>query len=243
MYTNLNCKPLRVCFSALLALFLIFISIPSALAVPAEKPDAEPPGEGAFIEDPEGAYVELVAEVPEGFRGSVSAMLMNQETGKTYTITAFRVNFYSNSMQLPYGKYSVEQVYTSEDSMSYEAFIEEDEFELNSSYTLHAKVLYNEAGDAYVDGTSDIDKAPSDGTTTQQKPTGTAEPDDTSGNVQAPAQDKDDKADQQQNTPAEDQPESTGSVVIYILKVIVGTAVFVGITFGVVYLVRKNQGF
>lgn len=254
MYTNLNCKPLRVCFAALLALFLIFISIPSVLAAPTDNPDTDPPGAGTFIEDPDGAYVELVVEVPEGFRGSVSAMLMNQETGKTYTITAFRVNFYSNSMQLPYGKYSVEQVYTSEDGMTYEAFIEEDEFDLNANYTLHAKVLHNEAGAAYVDGSSDIDKEPVTGSTTDTdvssnpQNSGNTSSGTTTGTEQDPtpsdasASNKGEKADQQQNTPADDQPESSGSVVIYILKVIVGTAVFVGIIFGVVYLVRKNQG-
>lgn len=252
MYTNSNRRSLRVCSAALLALFLLLLSIPSALAAPTGTSDTttEPPAEDTFIDDPEGAYVELVAEVPEGFRGSVSVMLQNKETGEMYTITAFRVNFYSNSKLLPYGEYSVEEVYTSEDNMTYEAFIEEDGFNLNSNYTLHAKVLHNENGAAYVDGSSDVDKEPSNGTTgatdtgtaSQPKDTGALEPDDPTGTDQTPAPDKDSKADQQQNTPADDQPESKGSVVAYVLKVILGTAVFVTIVFGTVYIVRKKQG-
>lgn len=251
MYTNTNYRATRVCIAALLAFFLILFSVPSVLAAPTDTDTTtEPPSADTFIDDPDGAYVELVVEVPDGFRGSVSVMLQNKETGEMYTITAFRVNFYSNSKLLPYGEYSVEEVYTSEDNMTYEAFIEEDGFNLNSNYTLHAKVLHNENGAAYVDGSSGVDKEPSNGTTgttdtgtaSQPNDTGALEPDDSIGTDQTPAPDKDSNADQQQNTPADDQPESKGSVVAYVLKVILGTAVFVTIVFGTVYIVRKKQG-
>lgn len=240
MYKVFYPKPLRW-FSVFLLAFVLLLSMISSVS--AEQ----------FIDDPSGAFVELKVETPEDFRGSVSVILMNKETGKTYTITSYRVNFYSNSMQLPYGEYSVEQVYTSENSMVYEAFIDEDSFNLSSNYTLHAKVLYNESGAAYVDGSSGSVQSPtndasdSEPSSPLQDPS-ISDPNNTTASDQNPKPDestpdkKDDSAKQQQNTPADDQPESKGSVVLYILKVIIGTAVFVGIVFGVVYIVRKKQG-
>lgn len=267
MYTNLRRRSFRVCAAMLLVFFLVLFSIPSAFADPVDTGDgvSEPAESGDFLDDPEGAYVELNAEVPEGFRGSVSVLLMNQETNEKYTITAYRVNYYSNSLQLPYGEYSVEQVYTSENSLVYEAFVEEDSFKLKSNYTLHATVLHNAAGEAYVNGETDIDKDSSSepdnaSTTTPDVTQGsdvTQEPDNNQvadhtaqGTDNSQDQDADmtpttddPSAPQRENTPADDQPESKGSVVTYILKVVIGTAVFVGIVFGTVYIVRKKQGF
>lgn len=262
MYTNLSRRSFRVCAAMLLVFFLVLFSIPSAFADPVDTGDgvSEPAASGDFLDDPDGAYVELNADVPEGFRGSVSVLLMNQETNEKYTITAYRVNYYSNSLQLPYGEYSVEQVYTSENSMVYEAFVEEDSFKLESNYTLHATVLHNADGEAYVNGEADIDQDTSSseaGNMSSPTPDTTQEPDNTQGADHTaqgtdnsrdqdadvtPAQD-DSSAPQQENTPADDQPESKGSVVTYILKVVIGTAMFVGIVFGTVYIVRKKQGF
>lgn len=245
---NSSFKPIRICMAAVLALVMCLFTVSTVLA----DPTVEDPGttgedlpivDETFMDDPHGAYINLVAEVPEGFRGSVSVMLRNEETGEMYTITVFRVTSYSSDSELlPYGKYSVEQVYTSENSLAYEAFVDEDTIDLTSNYTLHAKVVHNEAGQAYIDGNSDVDKTPSDNTAGTDTSTGALEPDDSTGNDQTPAPDKDSKADQQQNTPADDQPESKGSVVAYVLKVILGTAVFVTIVFGTVYIVRKKQG-
>lgn len=245
---NSNFKPIRICMAAVLALVMCLFTVSTVLA----DPTVEDPGttgedlpivDETFMDDPHGAYINLVAEVPEGFRGSVSVMLRNEETGEMYTITVFRVTSYSSDSELlPYGKYSVERAFTSENSLAYEAFVDEDTIDLTSNYTLHAKVVHNEAGQAYIDGNSDVDKRPSDITAGTDTSTGALEPDDSTGTDQTPAPDKDSKADQQQNTPADDQPESKGSVVAYVLKVILGTAVFVTIVFGTVYIVRKKQG-
>lgn len=245
---NSNFKPIRICMAAVLALVMCLFTVSTVLA----DPTVEDPGttgedlpivDETFMDDPHGAYINLVAEVPEGFRGSVSVMLRNEETGEMYTITVFRVTSYSSDSELlPYGKYSVERAFTSENSLAYEAFVDEDSIDLTSNYTLHAKVVHNEAGQAYIDGNSDVDKRSSDNTAGTDTSTGALEPDDSTGTDQTPAPDKDSKADQQQNTPAEEQPESKGSVVAYVLKVILGTAVFVTIVFGTVYIVRKKQG-
>lgn len=245
---NSSFKPIRICMAAVLALVMCLFTVSTVLA----DPTVEDPGttgedlpivDETFMDDPHGAYINLVAEVPEGFRGSVSVMLRNEETGEMYTITVFRVTSYSSDSELlPYGKYSVERAFTSENSLAYEAFVDEDTIDLTSNYTLHAKVVHNEAGQAYIDGNSDVDKRPSDNTAGTDTSTGVLEPDDSTGTDQTPAPDKDSKADQQQNTPADDQPESKGSVVAYVLKVILGTAVFVTIVFGTVYIVRKKQG-
>lgn len=245
---NSNFKPIRICMAAVLALVMCLFTVSTVLA----DPTVEDPGttgedlpivDETFMDDPHGAYINLVAEVPEGFRGSVSVMLRNEETGEMYTITVFRVTSYSSDSELlPYGKYSVERAFTSENSLAYEAFVDEDSIDLTSNYTLHAKVVHNEAGQAYIDGNSDVDKRPSDITAGTDTSTGALEPDDSTGTDQTPAPDKDSKADQQQNTPADEQPESKGSVVAYVLKVILGTAVFVTIVFGTVYIVRKKQG-
>jgi hypothetical protein len=245
---NSNFKPIRICMAAVLALVMCLFTVSTVLA----DPTVEDPGttgedlpivDETFMDDPHGAYINLVAEVPEGFRGSVSVMLRNEETGEMYTITVFRVTSYSSDSELlPYGKYSVERAFTSENSLAYEAFVDEDSIDLTSNYTLHAKVVHNEAGQAYIDGNSDVDKRSSDNTAGTDTSTGALEPDDSTGTDQTPAPDKDSKADQQQNTPADEQPESKGSVVAYVLKVILGTAVFVTIVFGTVYIVRKKQG-
>ena len=245
---NSNFKPIRICMVAVLALVMCLFTVSTVLA----DPTVEDPGttgedlpivDETFMDDPHGAYINLVAEVPEGFRGSVSVMLRNEETGEMYTITVFRVTSYSSDSELlPYGKYSVERAFTSENSLAYEAFVDEDSIDLTSNYTLHAKVVHNEAGQAYIDGNSDVDKRSSDNTAGTDTSTGALEPDDSTGTDQTPAPDKDSKADQQQNTPADEQPESKGSVVAYVLKVILGTAVFVTIVFGTVYIVRKKQG-
>ena len=245
---NSNFKPIRICMAAVLALVMCLFTVSTVLA----DPTVEDPGttgedlpivDETFMDDPHGAYINLVAEVPEGFRGSVSVMLRNEETGEMYTITVFRVTSYSSDSELlPYGKYSVERAFTSENSLAYEAFVDEDSIDLTSNYTLHAKVVHNEAGQAYIDGNSDVDKRSSDNTAGTDTSTGALEPDDSTGTDQTPAPDKDSKADQQQNTPADDQPESKGSVVAYVLKVLLGTAVFVNIVFGTVYIVRKKQG-
>lgn len=245
---NSNFKPIRICMAAVLALVMCLFTVSTVLA----DPTVEDPGttgedlpivDETFMDDPHGAYINLVAEVPEGFRGSVSVMLRNEETGEMYTITVFRVTSYSSDSELlPYGKYSVERAFTSENSLAYEAFVDEDSIDLTSNYTLHAKVVHNEAGQAYIDGNSDVDKRSSDNTAGTDTSTGALEPDDSTGTDQTPAPDKDSKADQQQNTPADEQPESKGSVVAYVLKVLLGTAVFVTIVFGTVYIVRKKQG-
>lgn len=245
---NSSFKPIRICMAAVLALVMCLFTVSTVLA----DPTVEDPGttgedlpivDETFMDDPHGAYINLVAEVPEGFRGSVSVMLRNEETGEMYTITVFRVTSYSSDSELlPYGKYSVERAFTSENSLAYEAFVDEDTIDLTSNYTLHAKVVHNEAGQAYIDGNSDVDKRSSDNTAGTDTSTGALEPDDSTGTDQTPAPDKDSKADQQQNTPADEQPESKGSVVAYVLKVILGTAVFVTIVFGTVYIVRKKQG-
>lgn len=245
---NSNFKPIRICMAAVLALVMCLFTVSTVLA----DPTVEDPGttgedlpivDETFMDDPHGAYINLVAEVPEGFRGSVSVMLRNEETGEMYTITVFRVTSYSSDSELlPYGKYSVERAFTSENSLAYEAFVDEDSIDLTSNYTLHAKVVHNEAGQAYIDGNSDVDKRSSDNTAGTDTSTGALEPDDSTGTDQTPAPDKDSKADQQQNTPADEQPESKGSVVAYVLKVILGTSVFVTIVFGTVYIVRKKQG-
>ena len=262
MCKTFNSKPLRLLSAFLLVLVLLLSLTSNAFADPvdAEGAESNTPGSEKFIDDPDGAFVELKVEVPDGFRGSVSAMLKNKETGEMYTITAYRVNFYSNSMRLPYGEYSVEQVYTSENSMTYEAFIDEDGFDLSSNYTLHARVLHNETGAAYVDGSSDVDKEqvpanetsgePTDADTTVSQPQDSENVNsgETTDTESTPSPDEskpadDDTTKQEQNTPADDQPESKGSVVVYILKVVIGTAVFVGIVFCTVYFVRKQQGF
>ena len=245
---NSNFKPIRICMAAVLALVMCLFTVSTVLA----DPTVEDPGttgedlpivDETFMDDPHGAYINLVAEVPEGFRGSVSVMLRNEETGEMYTITVFRVTSYSSDSELlPYGKYSVERAFTSENSLAYEAFVDVDSIDLTSNYTLHAKVVHNEAGQAYIDGNSDVDKRSTDNPAGTDTSTGALEPDDSTGTDQTPAPDKDSKADQQQNTPADEQPESKGSVVAYVLKVILGTAVFVTIVFGTVYIVRKKQG-
>lgn len=261
MFSTSKFQSFRFCLTVLAVLVMFFLMLSTAYADPTESEGiaSDETTTGKFIEDPTGAYLTLSVDVPEGFRGSVSVTLENEETQEEYTVTAYRVNFYSNSISLPFGKYSISRVFTSEDKFLYPVHLDEYELDIQSNHTLHASVTYNETGAAYVDGSSEIDKEqiPSSETTGEAGDTETSSQPQDSENVnsgeatdteQTPSPDEnkpadDDTTKQEQDTPADEQPESKGSVVVYILKVVIGTAVFVGIVFGAVYFVRKQQGF
>lgn len=87
-----------------------------------------------------GGWIEAVCTVvPEGFEGSVSVMVSDIETDEVYTIDCLKANGFLGRMKLPYGKYFVDRIYTS-DTFYYEGFTDLYSFELNKEMSAAQKI-------------------------------------------------------------------------------------------------------
>jgi len=139
---NLNPTTFRLVSVFSLALFLLIACCFPVYAAPA---DTE-----ATADVPSTKWVDLQAYVPADFKGSVSVLLQSDETSELYTVTSYPINDYLNSIQLPVGKYTVMQVFTSEDSFLYDAFLETESFDLQSSIQLDVTVSHNPEGAAFL---------------------------------------------------------------------------------------------
>lgn len=111
------------------ALFvLILFSIISVYAEP-EKTETEP-----------GGWIEAVCTVvPADFEGSVSVMVSDVETDESYTIDCLNVNGFVGRKKIPYGKYFVDRIYTS-DTFYYEGFTDLYSFELTKDMAAAKKI-------------------------------------------------------------------------------------------------------
>lgn len=225
---------LRRGVAALLSLLLMFMLMSTAYADPTEEQHGPTYKDGT---------VHLVATVPEGFGGTVSVQLSNVETGELHTVTCYASAGHDTYTELPLGTYFVERAFTSEDSFVYEAFTEYFEFTLGNFQELTVNVTHNEDAQAYLD-----EQAAQQRPVDQQQEQQGSEPQE-SGITSAPAEDKEDasepvKPEDTVQVPAPDDTQSTeeeGSILNYIGKVVIGTAVFTAIVFGIVFLVRKKM--
>lgn len=237
-----NTKLFRGFVAAFLALLMVLSFIPTALAMPTSKDDSvyAPSDNESFMADPDAGWIDLKATVPGGFSGSVSVSIRNTETDETYTITAFHVNYYANSKKVPYGEYTIERAFTSENNFVYEAFVEEDSFVLEDSHTINVTVTHNEEGEAYVNGETDIDKPSTD--PSSEDPIASSSDTTVKDSDQSDNAASQDNAGDQQQEDSQSSAQKTGSSVVHFLRVLIGTAVFVFIVFSVVYLVRRQKG-
>lgn len=228
---------LRRGITALLSLLLAFMLFTTAYADPTEEQHGPTYKDGT---------VHLSATVPEGFGGTVSVQLSNVETGELYTVTCYASAGHDTYDELPLGTYFVERAFTSEDSFIYEAFTEYFEFTLGNFQELTVNVMFNEAAQSYLDEQAEQQSQQS--TDLQQSQEQGSEPQE-SGTTSAPAEDKEvtgepaKPEDTVQDTAPDDAEgtEEKGSVLEYIGKVVIGTAVFSLLVFGTVFIVRKKM--
>lgn len=87
-----------------------------------------------------GAWVEVVCTtVPEDFEGSVSIVISDFQTNESYTVDCLKANGFIGRKKLPYGKYFVDWIYTS-DTFYYEGFTDLYSFELTKEMSAAKKI-------------------------------------------------------------------------------------------------------
>lgn len=115
-------RPISFYLSASLALFFLlsiccFPSVSVVYALP-----------GALVT----GWVEVRCDpIPQDFSETATIVLSNTETEEYYTITCHKINEYIGRMELPVGKYRVEQTSTA-DNFAYEASTTVDTFEITA---------------------------------------------------------------------------------------------------------------
>ena len=114
-------NPAAMSFPAFLVRVLVlmvcfFIPVPSVYALPSAAT----------------GWVEVRCEpVPADFADTATVVLSNTETGEYHTITCHKINGYIGRLELPLGKYQVEQTSTA-DNFAYEAFTKTTTFEITA---------------------------------------------------------------------------------------------------------------
>lgn len=228
--------------------FILFVSLyililSSVLSVYAD-PD-EKTSEG-------GAWVEVVCTiVPEDFEGSVSVVLSDVETDERYTIDCLKANAFVGRQKLPYGKYYVDWIYTS-DTFYYEGFTDLYSFELTKEMAaakkIEIEVIKNNVPDdvftmvpgtqsdaeASVNNSTEEDRSPQEESDDQVPST---EP--TVNNVM-PEQGNDTSTDDEldENKASSEEPLTTKNVLRNIGISLFVTCVFIAIVALIVYFVR-----
>jgi len=180
----------------------------------------------------EQGWVELSAQVPEGFTQDVIALLVNEETFEEFDIPLLAANNYTKSLKLPYGTYLVEQGYCAKD-IRYGGFSDIDKIKLDS--TVKAAVPINYTFDilgAYVSS----EEAPVD---SGSRPTveliqPEREEDSSEKNVA-----NEDSIKEEDPVIISDPDQKDVSPLRNFIVTLLGTAVFVAIVFTAVYFVRK----
>lgn len=106
---------------SLLLLFLLSICRFPSVSVVYALPNAAATG-----------WVEVRCDpIPKDFSDTATVVLSNTETGEYYTITCHRINDYIGRLELPAGKYQVEQTSTA-DNFAYEASTTIGSFEITA---------------------------------------------------------------------------------------------------------------
>lgn len=220
---------LMVCF---------FIPVPSVYALP---PSAT-------------GWVEVRCEpVPSDFSDTATVVLSNTETGEYHTITCHKINGYIGRLELPLGKYQVEQTSTA-DNFAYEAFTKTTTFEITADMPA-AQLITMEIVKHDVSYTVPESELPPTATDSPTDVPATAEPSDLmpdtskedTQNPSNPLLDKllgdhtsSEKTDAAPNEDAEIDEEPASSKSQNALKVIVGTVIFIAIIFVIALFARHH---
>lgn len=229
--------------------WLIFVLILSTLFALTSQTLAAPTGDitgEVATPDANTCYVDLVADVPSDFDGTVY-VLLSHEDGEFYNVSCNALSGFKGTKQVPKGEFWVEEVYTSEDSFVYEAFLNaEDNFVLEENIkTLHVEVKYNPLGAEFVEDPDRFGPAESTPEVTPDEPTPEIEEPQPSVSTEPSSSSSasSEAGDIEEDTP-EQAPESENAVsglIKHIMIVLAGSAVFCGIVFVIVYFVRKRN--
>lgn len=233
----------RLIFAFLLTICMMTMSLPCAFAAPTGDISNEVSGPGENM-----IYVDMKASVPDNFNGTVYVLICN-ENSEYFTVSCNDLSGYEGTAQVPVGSYYVEKAYTSEDHLAFEAFVDVYEFEVGDrGHRIDVTVKYSSEGDNYSENFGSTEELPPDDLT----PT----PDDSQSGQDATdpeVKDEPTTGDDAAQTPADDEekapdledPEQGSSLWRFIrgfVIFLIGSAVFTGIVFLTVYLVRKKNG-
>lgn len=199
-------------------------------------------------------WVEVRCEpVPADFSDTATVVLSNVETGEYYTITCHGINEYIGRLELPAGKYQVEQTSTA-DNFAYEAFTKTTTFDITADMPA-AQLITMEIVKHDVSYTVPEAELPS---TVPDSPTDVPEtsepldpmPDTSKEDTQTPSNPLLDKlfgdhtvsekpdASPDEDTEINEEPASSKSQ--NAIKVIVGTVVFIVIVFVIALFIRNH---
>lgn len=232
----------RVLLLAAAVLCVTLWQLPCAFAAPTGdiSNEASNPGENMI-------YVDMQATVPDNFNGTVSVLLYHEGVGDYYTVRCDALSDYRGTAKVPVGRYSVEEAYTDQDQLAFEAFVDVYEFEVgDTGHRIDVTVKYSNAGDQYSQNQgSSVELPPDDWTNEPPK-------DDEKEDTPTPdVKDEPSADDTPEETPVEDvekTPEGDPGLAGSFLKILksfgiflVGSAVFAGIVFVIVFFVRKRN--
>ncbi len=230
-------------FSFLIALFFVFSTHTLALAAPG---------------DSDTGWINLSANVPDGFRGSVSVLLENTESGETHIVSCYFPSNYKNNFQIPLGQYVVVSAFTSEDSFVYEAFTETETFELTGGQDIEVAVVYNEEGAGFLESLKNNPPEAFESERETAPPSGedTATPDSETPKPESPIEDPSTESEaldeaptsvpesEEEGAPAPEsetgETKSLASRILSGLLSLFATAVFVGLIALIVYIYRQR---
>ena len=234
--------PFRLAIFLMMLLFLSVCSFFSAAIVYALPMQAS-------------GWVEVKCEpVPEDFSDTATVVLSNTETGEYYTITCHKVNDYIGRLQLPVGQYQVEQT-TTADNFAFEALTATRAFEITAdmpaAQLITLQIIKHDASftPPAIDSPSVL---PDEG--------GSSAPDDilppAESDIEIPAEEQESHPsllDQLFQEPGSDEiseddlsdtelteAEQTESFFQRVVKVLIGTLVFVILVVAIAFLARHH---
>lgn len=97
--------------------------------------------EGEEAQKEKTGWIEVTAEVPEGFTSAVIATVIHSETQEEYDIQLLEANGYTGKRQVPYGEYIADQAFVPAD-IRYGGIPESATFQITGKETAAAHVNY-----------------------------------------------------------------------------------------------------
>jgi len=180
----------------------------------------------------EQGWIELSAQVPEGFTADVIALLVNEDTFEEFDIPLLAANNYTKSLKLPYGTYIVEQGYCAKD-IRYGGFSDVDTIKLDSTVKAAVPIKYTfDILDAYAPSEAPPDEPNTEPSVELIESEPEEDPSDTDTA-------KEDSIKEEDPGITPDPGTKEASLLRNFIVTLLGTAVFVAIVFTAVYFVRK----
>lgn len=206
---------------------------------------------------PSGWVEVRCAPVPADFQDTATVVLSNTESGEVYTITCHKVNDYIGRLQLPAGKYQVEQT-TTADNFKYEALTSTISFDITgdmpAAQLITLEIIKHDA--VYIvpeqkpvsDPDADTQKAPhlsQPSEETPDTPASDADAGETDNAVLDLIEKESRPALQAQDSTTSEEPSddarSFASTISRGILIVLGSGLFVAFVFGMVYLIRQHS--